>query len=282
MIELCIQRPILTLMLTLSLVVFGVLGYRQLGVDQMPNMEFPVVTITAQLEGAAPEVFQTPEQRALAREIAAKSLVLLKNEGDLLPLPADLARLAVIGPSADDVRRIVAEGRIACLLGVEGGHIIEDSLAALRTFFRLGVRYMTLTHSFHTAWADSSGTNRVPEPLHRGLTPFGEQVVREMNRLGMMVDVSHVSDETFESVLRVTRAPVIASHSSVRALADHPRNLSDPMLRALAATIARYEARFGEIPVNEPKPDAASPADKDPAAAGSAQQPQPSARRRAG
>jgi membrane dipeptidase len=134
-----------------------------------------------------------------------------------------------------DVERIVAGGRIASLMGVEGGHIIEDSLAALRTFHRLGVRYMTLTHSFHTAWADSSGTDQAPAPRHRGLTPFGEEVVREMNRLGMMVDVSHVSDDTFWHVLRTTRAPVIASHSACRAVADHPRNLSDDMLRALAA-----------------------------------------------
>jgi membrane dipeptidase len=144
--------------------------------------------------------------------------------------PRELALAA----TAEDIRRAAAEGRIACLMGIEGGHIIEDSLAALRTFHRLGVRYLTLTHSFHTSWADSSGTNEVPPPRHGGLTAFGEEVVREMNRLGMLVDVSHVSDATFEDVLRVTRAPVIASHSATRAVADHPRNLSDDMLRALA------------------------------------------------
>ena len=133
-----------------------------------------------------------------------------------------------------DVRRIVAEGKIASLMGVEGGHIIEDKLAVLRSFQRLGVRYMTLTHSFHTGWADSSGTGKVPEPEHGGLTSFGEEIVREMNRLGMMVDVSHVSDDTFADTIRVSRAPVIASHSSCRAIADHPRNMSDDMLRALA------------------------------------------------
>ncbi len=145
--------------------------------------------------------------------------------------PGELALVT----TAAGIRRAVAEGRIACLMGVEGGHIIENSLPALRTYHRLGVRYLTLTHSFPTDWADSSGTNEVPEPVHGGLTSFGEDVVREMNRLGMMVDVSHVSDETFADVLRVTRAPVLASHSSVRAVADHPRNLSDDMLRALAA-----------------------------------------------
>ncbi len=145
--------------------------------------------------------------------------------------PDDLA----LATTVTEVRRIVGQGKLACLMGVEGGHIIEDSLPALRTFHRLGVRYMTLTHSFHTSWADSSGTNEVPEPVHGGLTPFGEEIVAEMNRLGMMVDVSHVSDETFRDVLRVTKAPVIASHSSARAVADHPRNLDDDMLRALAA-----------------------------------------------
>jgi membrane dipeptidase len=136
--------------------------------------------------------------------------------------------------TAQGIRDAATRGRIACLMGVEGGHIIEESLPALRTFYRLGARYLTLTHSFHTGWADSSGTNEVPEPVHAGLTPFGEDVVREMNRLGMLVDVSHVSDDTFRDVLRVSRAPVIASHSSARAIADHPRNLSDAMLQALA------------------------------------------------
>ncbi len=144
--------------------------------------------------------------------------------------PDDLA----LATTAADIRRIVGEGKVACLMGVEGGHIIEESLPALRTFHRLGVRYMTLTHSFHTSWADSSGTTEIPEPVHGGLTAFGEQVVAEMNRLGMMVDISHVSDDTFRDVLRVTKAPVIASHSSARVVADHPRNLSDEMLTALA------------------------------------------------
>ncbi len=139
-----------------------------------------------------------------------------------------------LATSAAELRAVVADGRIASLMGVEGGHMIEDDLAVLRTFHRLGVRYMTLTHSFHTSWADSSGTIRVPEPVHGGLTDFGEQVVLEMNALGMMVDVSHVSDDTFFDVVRVSRAPVIASHSSCRAVADHPRNMSDAMLQALA------------------------------------------------
>ncbi len=145
--------------------------------------------------------------------------------------PEELA----LARTVDEIRRGVAEGKLVNLMGVEGGHIIEDSLAALRTYHRLGVRYLTLTHSFHTGWADSSGTRDPRPPIHGGLTPFGEEVVREMNRLGMMIDVSHVSDETFEDVLRVSQAPVIASHSSCRAVANHVRNMSDGMLEALAA-----------------------------------------------
>lgn len=133
-----------------------------------------------------------------------------------------------------EIREAVSQGKLASLMGVEGGHIIENSLAILRSYYRLGVRYMTLTHSFNTKWADSSGTREVPEPEHDGLTEFGESVVLEMNRLGMMVDVSHVSDATFFDTLRITRAPVIASHSSCRAIAEHTRNMSDEMLRALA------------------------------------------------
>lgn len=153
--------------------------------------------------------------------------------------------------SVADVRRIVDEGRMASLMGLEGGHIIEDSLGALRTFHRLGVRYMTLTHSFHTSWADSSGTTTVPEPEHGGLTAFGEQVVREMNDLGMMVDVSHVSDDTFWDVLRVSRAPVIASHSSCRAVANHVRNMSDDMLRALARNGGVIQINFYPAYIDE-------------------------------
>jgi membrane dipeptidase len=120
-------------------------------------------------------------------------------------------------------------------MGIEGGYAIENSLYALREFHRLGVRYMTLTHSVHNDWADSSGMGSAPpKPVHHGLTPFGEEVVREMQRIGMLVDVSHVSDETIEDVLRVAKAPVIASHSSARALLDAPRNLSDGELRAIA------------------------------------------------
>ncbi|MCS6806397.1 MAG: dipeptidase [Acidobacteriota bacterium] len=132
--------------------------------------------------------------------------------------------------TVDDIRRIAKADKIAVLMGIEGGHAIEDSLGALRMFYKLGVRYMTLTHTNTNNWADSSGD----KPRHGGLSDFGRTVVYEMNRLGMLVDISHVSDETFFDVIEVTRAPVIASHSSCRALTNVPRNMTDEMLRAMA------------------------------------------------
>jgi membrane dipeptidase len=134
----------------------------------------------------------------------------------------------VLATSADEAERIMSEGRIASFLGIEGGHVIENSLGALRAYYALGARYMTLTHSAALDWADSS-----EEQHHGGLTRFGEEVVREMNRLGMLVDLSHTSTETMEDVLRVAEAPVIFSHSSARALCDHPRNVPDAVLRRL-------------------------------------------------
>src|SRR5436190_5327336 len=142
--------------------------------------------------------------------------------------------------STSDIRRIVAGGHRAILIGIEGGHAIEDSLDLLRAFYRFGARYMTLTHTNTNNWADSSGD----EPKHNGLTPFGRQVVAEMNRLGMLVDVSHVSDKTFWDVIETTKAPIIASHSSARALADHPRNMTDDMLRAMGKNGGVVMANF--------------------------------------
>jgi len=133
--------------------------------------------------------------------------------------------------TAEDIRRIHRAGKVAALMGVEGGHMIQDSLPMLRNYYRLGVRYMTLTHFKTNDWADSSAD----VAAHNGLSAFGREVVREMNRLGMMVDISHVSDKTFYDALEVSRAPVIASHSSLRALCDIPRNMSDDMIRALAS-----------------------------------------------
>ena len=136
-----------------------------------------------------------------------------------------------IARTADDVERIFKAGRIASLIGMEGGHSIDSSLGALRMFYRLGARYMTLTHGKNVPWADSA----TDTPAHNGLTPFGEEVIREMNRLGMIVDMSHVSPATMDAVLRVTRAPVIFSHSSARALVDHVRNVPDSVLKQLPA-----------------------------------------------
>jgi len=131
--------------------------------------------------------------------------------------------------TAADVERIEKQGKIASLIGVEGGHSINNSLGVLRMFYRLGARYMTLTHSSNTAWADSA----TDTPKVNGLTAFGRDVVHEMNRLGMLVDLSHTSPATMEAALQVTQAPVIFSHSSTRALVDHPRDVPDNILSAL-------------------------------------------------
>lgn len=133
--------------------------------------------------------------------------------------------------SVAEIRAAHRDGRIASLLGAEGGHAIENSLGALRAYYDLGVRYLTLTHNTHTDWADSAAMPAV----HDGLTPFGEQVVLEMNRLGMLVDLSHVSEQTMEDALRVSKAPVIFSHSSARALCNVPRNVPDSILERLPA-----------------------------------------------
>ncbi len=150
--------------------------------------------------------------------------------------PADL----VFADSVAGIRKAKRRGKIAILLGIEGGHAIEDSLGALGSFYRLGVRYMTLTHTNTNAWADSSGSfwsidfDPKKYAVHDGLTSFGRAVVLEMNRLGMLVDISHVSDKTLADVLEVSKAPVFASHSSCRALSDIPRNLTDDQIRAIA------------------------------------------------
>jgi len=133
--------------------------------------------------------------------------------------------------SAADIRRIYKSHKIASLIGIEGGHQINNSLAVLRQMYDVGARYMTLTHSTNTPWADSA----TDAPAHHGLTPFGVDVVKEMNRLGMLVDLSHVSADTMKAALAASQAPMIFSHSSARALVDHPRNVSDDILRALAA-----------------------------------------------
>ncbi len=151
------------------------------------------------------------------------------------------------------IRDAKRKGKIAVLVGIEGGHAIEDSLGALDAFYRLGVRYMTLTHTNTNGWADSSGSFWSPtfDPkkysVHGGLTDFGREVVLEMNRLGMLVDVSHVSEETIADVLETSRAPVFASHSSCRALSNIPRNLTDDQIRAIAAKGGVVMVNIGSI-----------------------------------
>ena len=150
----------------------------------------------------------------------------------------------LLATAAADIRRAVAEHKIAALMGMEGGHMIDRDLRVLRDYAALGVRYLTLTHFKNTEWADSS-TDR---PVHNGLTAFGRDVVRELNRLGVMVDISHVSDKTFYDAIAVSTAPVIASHSSTRALTSHARNMTDDMLRALerngGVVMINYNAAF--------------------------------------
>lgn len=142
--------------------------------------------------------------------------------------------------TADDIRRAREAGRIALLMGLEGGHMMNGDLDVLRQFASVGVSYMTLTHTRNTDWADAS----TDKPLHGGLSDFGKHVIAEMNRLGMIVDVSHVSDKAFRDVLEASRAPVFASHSSCRALCEAPRNLSDEMIKALAAKGGLMQINF--------------------------------------
>ncbi|MBZ5702187.1 MAG: dipeptidase [Acidobacteriia bacterium] len=137
----------------------------------------------------------------------------------------------LLAATAEDVRRARAQGKIAVLMGLEGGHMIGNDLGVLRIYAALGVRYITLTHFYNDEWADSS----TDKPVHNGLSAFGKDVVREMNRQGILVDISHVSDKTFYDALEVSKAPLLASHSSVRAISNHPRNMSDDMIKALAA-----------------------------------------------
>jgi membrane dipeptidase len=159
----------------------------------------------------------------------------------LIPQFARHAPRLTLATSSDDIRQAAAAGKIAGLMGLEGGHAIENDLENIENFHDLGIRYMTLTWQNSNDWADSSGDAR----RHGGLTDFGRQVVLEMNRVGMLVDISHVSDETFWDVLETTSVPVIASHSSARALVDVPRNMSDEMLEAVRANGGIVMINFG-------------------------------------
>src|SRR5262245_6125540 len=172
----------------------------------------------------------------------------VKRAFDLIDCVREAVRLhpgdLVLATTAADVRKAAADRKIAALMGMEGGHMIDDDVRLLRLYAALGVRYMTLTHFKNNNWADSS----TDKAKRNGLTSLGKDVVREMNRLGMMVDISHVADKTFWDVIETTKAPVIASHSSARAIANHPRNMTDDMMRALAknggVVMINYHAGF--------------------------------------
>lgn len=146
-----------------------------------------------------------------------------------------------LATTAAEIERIVKAGKISAFLTIEGGHTIDDDLRVLRMYYRLGLRSMTLTHARNTNWADSASDT----PAHNGLTDFGKEVVREMNRLGMIVDLSHVSDKTFYDAIEVTSKPVIVSHSSMRAISNVPRNVTDDMLRALSRNGGVIGINFG-------------------------------------
>jgi membrane dipeptidase len=154
--------------------------------------------------------------------------------------------------TAAEVRAAHAQGKIAVLIGVEGGHMIGNDIRVLRTFGDLGVRYMTLSHFYNDEWADSS----TDKPAHNGLTDFGKDIVREMNRQGIMVDISHVSDKTFYDALEVSKAPLIASHSSCRALCNHVRDMSDEMIKALASKGGVIQINYEKSFIDQPYKDA--------------------------
>ena len=166
--------------------------------------------------------------------------------------------------SVDDIERAHRQKKLAALMGIEGGHSIENDIRLLRDFYRLGVRYMTLTWSNTNEWADSSGDiDDAKIGHHNGLTDFGKQVVLEMNRLGMMVDISHVADKTFWDAIAATKAPVIASHSSARALTNAPRNMTDDMLRAVAKNGGVVQVNFFDGFIDQKYWDALKAQEKD-------------------
>jgi membrane dipeptidase len=190
---------------------------------------------------------RTPAGYAQAKAEATKLFDLIHAIPKKYPGKAELAT------TPDDAYRIAKAGKRALFIGIENGWPVGKDLSLLKTYYDLGTRYITLTHFLNNDIGDSATDPAGPE--HNGLSPFGEQVVAEMNRLGIMVDVSHTSDSTFYDVLRLSKAPVIASHSSVRALCDHPRNMSDDMLRALARTggVIQMNMVSDYLRLNKPK-----------------------------
>lgn len=172
--------------------------------------------------------------RTLAMIDTVRTDVILKHPNDF-----------IFATTAADIERAHRQKKIAALMGIEGGHAIEDSLRLLRDYYALGIRYMTLTHFNTNNWADAQGDAEDPKVAHHGgLTPFGKDVVREMNRLGMMVDISHTADKTFYDAIATSTAPIIASHSSCRAISNHTRNMTDDMIRALAKNGGTMQINF--------------------------------------
>jgi membrane dipeptidase len=155
--------------------------------------------------------------------------------------------------TAEDVRRAHAQGKIAVLMGLEGGHMLGNDIRMVRIYSDLGVRYMTLSHFYNDEWADSS----TDKPAHNGLTDYGKQIVTEMNRQGMLVDISHVSDKTFYDALAISKAPLIASHSSCRAICNHPRDMTDEMIKALAAKGGVIQINYEKSFIDQAYKDAA-------------------------
>ena len=173
-------------------------------------------------------------RRALEMIDTVRTDIIAKHPNDFL-----------FATTAAQIKRAHRQHKIAALMGIEGGHAIEDSLRLLRDYYALGVRYMTLTHFNTNDWADAQGDINDPNVTHHnGLTPFGKDVVREMNRLGMMVDISHTADKTFWDAIQVSSAPIIASHSSCRAVSNHTRNMTDDMIRALAKNGGTLQINF--------------------------------------
>jgi membrane dipeptidase len=205
-------------------------SWEQADISQpQPRFHTDIARLKAGNVGAQFWSVYVPAETRLSRQSAHQVLEQIDVVKRMIAKYPDVFEYA---DNAADVERIHAEGKIASLIGMEGGHAIENSLSLLRVFRQLGVRYMTLTHGDTLEWADSA----TDEPKHGGLTPFGEEILLEMNRLGMLVDISHVSPDTMKDAIRVSKAPVIASHSSARAVADHPRNVPDDVLKLVAET----------------------------------------------
>jgi membrane dipeptidase len=205
---------------------------------------------TARRGNLAAEFFAIwPEPSAWRGRFAHRTLTLIDSVLEQVRRHPDIL---VLCTSPDEILAAREAGKFAVLMGIEGGHAIENSLALLRTYYALGVHYMTLTWANSNEWADSSGDLDNREvPHHNGLTDFGREVIAEMNRLGMIVDVSHVSEKTLADVLAVTRAPVLASHSCARALTNSARNLTDDQLRAIAANGGAVMVNFYSAFIDE-------------------------------